>query len=184
MEVATQFFKGYLLLASRKADIVSPWWFYYILSCTHNIHVSASSLGNLIRISLCRFFLFLRKSGIFITIHLQHTKQGLFLEVEVQLPGHTMTITTTKHIIDRQKWQISHLAKVLVFGMSFNLLIIVEKMWNLSGLAFPESQCCCVYLYFLYICIHTTYNTYCSHNFIIKKRKTENGKVQNSPYLL
>lgn len=57
----TEFFKRPLLFAGRKADIVSPWWFYYIISCIHNVHVSASSLRNLIHILLCTFFYFSQK---------------------------------------------------------------------------------------------------------------------------
>lgn len=175
--MATQFFKGHLLLATRKADIVSPSLFYYILSCMHNVHVSASSLGNLIYILLCTFCLFLSESGIFITINTQHTKQVLFSEVEVQLPGNTMTIASIKPINDKQKWQISHLAEVLVFGMSFSLLIIIEKNRESFRLGFPGVTVLCLLLFCVYLHIQSINNSYCSHNFIIKGKRREKGKV-------
>lgn len=38
-----------------------------------------------------------------------------------------MTVASTAPIHDRWKLQVSHLAEILIFGMSFNLLIIVEN---------------------------------------------------------
>lgn len=51
-----------------------------------------------------------------------------------------MTVASTAPIHDRWKLQVSHLAEILIFGMSFNLLIIVENIGNILVLAFLESK--------------------------------------------
>lgn len=143
---ATQFSKGHLFLATKKADIVSPRLFDYILSYIHNVHVSASSMGNLIRI-LCTFFFFLANLE-FPSQFSQHTKQVLFSKVEVQLLGNMMTIASTKPINDRSgrfptwpKWN--------VFQFTHN----IEKIENLFFACLSWSQSYVFTFNFVYICI-------------------------------
>ena len=139
-ENAIQFFKGHLLFTTIKADVVSPWLFYYILSYLCN----AQLLWNLWEIWFIYYhaqFPFLHHIWNFHPNSRVAHKQGLFLKMAV-IYQEIQWSSKHRPIHDRWKLQISHLGEVRIFGKSFYSFSIVENIGNPLVLASLDLKCC------------------------------------------